>query len=642
MTAVNIPRPVTAIRSVRPIGAEHQSLRRDDALRRHREAAFDRYLDDGRMRTDKPHDWRTYFWNAASFLQGEPRHVRRANAMLRHVAPLGGGHFWTSAATVILARYGRDQNLLDPDVTASLTARLAEQLPREADHWFRGYNDNYPAMAALSTLVGSYLTGQPHLVPGGLRNLDSLRKLYMRRGFLSEYASPTYSPITLSMLAEIVSLSPNAEARELALVGEQRLWGELASRWHAPTSSLAGPHSRAYMADMCAHHHTAHVIFYIAMGEAVCPINLTNAQYPAVPGQAFHNGGPSVGKHACVEYHPPEWAYDLALSKKRTYTVRASAEVAAMSRNCWSTERHPETPHVEAPAHDDHTTCHMTPDFAIGTSRTSWLDGPQHAGMHVVYRRRTAIESLRDVGSIFPRYLFNEPVFNRHQHIDCQGRTVCVQHASTAMVAYRPRPVYGKERNVGYDVERSPVTAAKLSLVVPSFWNPPVELFIGETRATGWEGESEQPQSIYLHDGRIFVAIHPLHVTDLGRGCGVRLEQSEGFGLISFVNYQGTGRTFAAHELPAIRNGFVIEVVSVDAFDDFSAFRAAHASPRIEDSFDASDGMRRIRYERPGLSLGMEISPYSDGIKCRTVNDRLADEPRFEATGFDPSAMPWW
>ncbi|GIW76055.1 MAG: hypothetical protein KatS3mg104_1118 [Phycisphaerae bacterium] len=636
--------PIFDLRIEPVIDPSGQTQRKQKLLTAHRESRFELFSDSGVYKPNPNFDWRGYFWNAASFLSDDTGRMHaRANAMLRLVASLGDGHFWTSAATVLLGRFGKDSETprITSEVDQLLRDRLRGLVLEEATHRPRGYNDNYPAMAALSAGVGARLTDQPDALQGARVCLEEFARLYHRRGFLSEYASPTYSPITLTMLAEIVNLSDDPFLRDLALSIEQRLWLELVSRWHVPTSSLSGPHSRAYMADMCAHYHSAHVAMYLGLGEEFTLIHPFNSQFPGLPGQALHNGGPDVAFQATSFHHPPSRLVEILRDRKYPHQVIANAEVASFSRNAWSHERHPETPFCEVPANVVNTTNYQTPDYALGTSDRSWLDGKQHTGVHLVFRRSRSVQSLKDIGSLFARYLFGPcDVINRHRHLDCGGRTIGLQHESSCMVLYWPRPSWGASRG-DPDPERSDIGLLQLVTFIPNFWTAPQEIWIGDTPLADCDSCASSPSPVFIHDGRVFVVIQPLEITDLGRSAAVRVDEVNGFRAIRFINYESTPRRFRADELPAIRNGFVLKVVSCDTHN-FSEWRHQWMNHfRFTDQWHAGDAMRRVRATLPeGVELGMEISPYSEGIKCRTINGQAAPEPLFQATGIDTKSLP--
>lgn len=623
MSAVTMPPRLSETDLSTLIGFEAQAARRDRLMALHREHCEEWFSPDGLFTATAAADPRWYLWCAMSMLGGEPRHVAKANAVLRQGTPLGGGHFWTSAAASILARW---QDQLEPDVRQAMIRRLRELLPGERPQRFRGYNDNFPAMSTVALLVGAPLAGEDSLIADGMKCLDSLRKLLGRRGLLSEYTSPTYTPITLTCLAEVAELSPSAEARELALWCEQRVWLDLCSHFHPGTSALAGPHSRAYMVDLCAHLHNAHMVLHLVFGDVVF-VNPANALFPYQPGQVTHNGDWHIRGHLpwhlVPTYHVSEPAARLVLERRHPLTVQATSEQAAMQRNVWEHVRHPQTPLAEIPASSMSLTSYLTDDYALGVSERPFLDGYQMSVFHLVYRRRRPARRLGEVAALFPRYLTTLTDPHRHRQLYDQGRANAVAHEGTAMVAYKARCGWGSHPQPG-DVTVEPTTSLRLSLLLTCFESGPEEAWLGDQRLEDWRGQSVEPVSVFWRDGPMLIAVHPLNLYDHGRTHAVALRQVNGYHLIDLFNYQGPPRTFAAHDLLTTHNGFVIEVATVDQWSSLADFRRHHARPRIHDTYHPGDCIRKLSYQREGLSLGMALSPVSEGIQYRTINDQLA------------------
>jgi hypothetical protein len=519
-------------------------------------------------------------------------------------------------------------------------------LPGEARHTFRGYNDNFPAMAALTTLVAGPLLGIEQYVGDGLDNLRSMQDLLLRRGVLSEYSSPTYTPITMTCLAEIAELSPIPEARALALQGEHRCWIDLCSRFHPATSIIAGPYSRAYNPDLCGHVHNAHMVLFLALGDEVVPINPLTALFPYRPRQIRHGGGHDrfiqahAGWQSTPTYHIPDLAIDLALNKRHPTTVRASSEQASFPRNVWSSQRHPVTPLAELAASPMHLYTHLDRDFAFGCQDRMFLDGFQATPFHAIYAKHAPARRLEDVRTLFPRYVIGDTVPTASAHVFDAGRGNAVAHGAAALVLYRARPAWGA--NAVPDHATTPVSSLKLALTLPVMYGTPDEVRLGDTPVTNWSERAVDPCPVFIRDGNVYIAIHPLLACNYGRSHAVECVRHEDFAQICFVNYRGTPRTFTDAELLEAHNGFVVEMSQAAGWPSFDAFCDAHAKPTIHDTWHAADAMRRVRYQREGLSLGMEISPVSEGIKHRTANGRIAPEPKLDVEGFDLSAAPWF
>ncbi len=631
--------------------AAAQALRRQLVQSMHRDGSRYLFRSDGRFANEQlAYDARAYCWYALAFFTGNAADVALANGMLRQTNTksyaAGMGHFWCSAIASVVGHFS---DRLDGDLRAALLERLSVSLEKESHQRFRGYNDNFPAMAAVTVLVGGRLCGDRKYDEGGLACLRSLKALLSRRGVLSEHSSPTYTPITLTCLAEIAELCDIAEARELATIAEGRIWLDLCAHFFRPTSSIAGPHGRAYCADLCGHFLKAHVCFYQAFGDAIA-INPLNTAYANTPGQALHENRAdfvqkNIGWQTTPTYHLPAGAETLALHKPASFELRANTEQAAFSRNVWSTDRHPTDPLGEFAAGEINTYTYMTPHYALGTSDRTFLDGLQHSPLHLTFSRQAGVaHSLTDVATLFPRYIIGDrlPDPMRH-HLYDDGRSVCVAHKGAAMALYHARPVWSAKPDTP-DWNKVPANKLHLAVLLTCFTKSPEEVWLGECRVEDWNAQTNNAVPVLISDHGLYIALHPLIATDLGRPCAVRLERVNGFGMVSLINYEGPARTFSDGELATCLNGVVVDVAAAEDWrtqGGFEAFRRLHAGVCITDTFAAADAMRHVSYGREGLDLEMEISPVSDGIKYALVNGRPPKKPAFEAPGLAPADIAW-
>jgi hypothetical protein len=142
-------------RNRHPVFQAAQRAKVQNALRAH---CLDLYDAHGQSTGPREREWRGRLWLSLAFLGGEDAPIRRANALLRVAAPMGGGHFWSSAVSSVLSRFA---DKLEADVRDALTVRLQGMIAEESRQRFRGYNDNFPAMAALAALVGGPLVIWP-------------------------------------------------------------------------------------------------------------------------------------------------------------------------------------------------------------------------------------------------------------------------------------------------------------------------------------------------------------------------------------------------------------------------------------------------------------------------------------------------
>jgi hypothetical protein len=106
--------------------------------------------------------------------------------------------------------------------------------------------------------------------------------LWSRTGTFPEFNSPTYYGVDLFALALWRSHAPSTVLRRLGVDLEQRLWREIATRYHPDLRNMAGPYDRAYGMDM--RRYVALLGLWIGL-----VVGAERAPLPA--------GGPSTGTH---------------------------------------------------------------------------------------------------------------------------------------------------------------------------------------------------------------------------------------------------------------------------------------------------------------------------------------------------------
>lgn len=211
----------------------------------------------------------------------------------------------------------------------------------------------------------------------GKAKLVQLAERYMRTGAIMEYCSPTYLPINIHAIAQIVNYVKNQEIHDLAIKCEERLWVEAATHYHAPSSHLAGPYSRAYTVDTVGHPHIASFAFYMAFGEDVF-INPVNDMFPPHPKQLIHVSlellmWPHMAWICCGRVHRPDYLADHFLNKTYPYVTIARTEcLPSHTKGTRKDRETSEQVNVDNPyeygAFSGHIYTYMTADFALGTA----------------------------------------------------------------------------------------------------------------------------------------------------------------------------------------------------------------------------------------------------------------------------------
>lgn len=581
-------------------------------------------------------------WFAMCFLEsGEPRAVRAANAILlrQHYVSC---HFTPMYLMLILRGYAP---LLEPGVRPVIDNYLGWVLDEflSPDNDFVGVNDNFPSMATFIALMGGSLYDKPALYQKGKERLGQLAALLTRRGVASEYDSPTYAPGQIYPMSQIANCIDDAEIRATALQCEARLWADLLGHVHRETFQVAGPFSRAYTVDSTGHTHQSRFLLYMLFGDALT-VNVKNTLLSAPDGQAGevpHNSIPflqeSAGWMLNTTYHCPAWLAELALHKQYPYQFIASTEFSS------STDAPAEAPQrdpareeelYEYPAGHGRISTYMTADYALGVASHEFHSGNQTDSFHILYRRARPVQTQRDICTVYARYLFGAagPQVQSSSLPD-DGRKLGVQHENTALMLYKPK-LYG----------RRGATYLRLSLILPVLGHKLDRVVLGDRELENAEGESAASVPVFIKDGSVCMAFYPTALTDYGRKAAVRVENRGDFILISFINYEGAPRNFAARGFLLTRSGFAAEVRSEEECGGFEALCRRPVSLRDEwrvSPHSRQTYIRMVRYAREGLTLETEYSPVSEGVKHITVNGHALYEPKLHISGFDVSRLPF-
>lgn len=148
-------------------------------------------------------------------------------------------------------------------MTPEVYAVLRDYLAADADYsmekvWnFVGVNDNMPSMHMTALYLAGKILGRPELMAVSKRRLEFLYRMLTFTGNLSEFNSPTYTPLVLLALSTLVNVAypEDAEMQNLAYRCENIVWKLVFDLFHKNFQVVAGPYSRAYMVDSTAGMH---------------------------------------------------------------------------------------------------------------------------------------------------------------------------------------------------------------------------------------------------------------------------------------------------------------------------------------------------------------------------------------------------
>jgi hypothetical protein len=488
---------------------------------------------------------------------------------------------------------------------------------RQADLQFHGYNDNMPAKAAMGMILGGEYFGDQAAVEHGLWSLRQLRDMLVRRGMVSEFNSPTYSPLTLGNLSEISRYARNEEARTLAGECAERVWADVLGHFHPTTGSNSGPFSRAYTPGSTGGLSNLNCMLWLTFGDMVHPHPPTELM-----ADPPHLMIPAEGDvyfvlaqdcwMASFEWEPPAYLVDWMKSRTYPFTLVATAERAEGGDDTWH-------------ANEILATTYQQEDFALGTSQGDWV---LHADeLCLRYRRHAPVRAIDDVRTGYPRYLVNDELpgkikpssnglFSGEEgYLNDSGRYQTVQHGPVAMVCVGPV----------LRLADKPISRMGFSLLLPEHLNTIESLEISDGH-------------VWLQDGPFFMALRPLGATDWGRPSPVRIEKANNYRMIWLPNYEGPARAFSRKELACTVNGFIM-VAGSTREDSFDEFRQRVIQGEVLDYFASVS--RTVRYRLGNLNLGMNYGLYSSRTRYVSVNGKVPPKPIWQATGLPAERLPF-
>ena len=640
--------------------AEGQWERAKALIRGFAEKRLDLFDERGQWRgppAEKP--WRSLELSAYvnPFLEsGHPVAIQRANAIIEN----NQTHQLDMAYALL-----RHRHLLSDKAVARMEPLVREHAERRFQEFrwrFQGDNDNFPLMAAAAIAMWGTHTDNRRHVEDARSRLEELKALLTRRGVASEFNSPAYLGLHLHPLALIAETTQDAELRRLAIDLETRCWLDLLGHYHPPCGIQAGPYSREYNFGIYGAGFTR-LNLYLLLGD-----KLPGDWQEGYRSETREHGLARAANRACVRYHCPKWLAEWTLGRHYPCQMIATAEGGAsfewlepdrrgaLYHWMWKSTPDEDARLYELPAWNTRLATYMTEGYSLGTTTRMFNDGFGCYGFVATVPMKKPLESVRDAVRVHCRYILNEDKpgvtwqdpgqkdYAKEQvAFNDGGRMVALQHEKTAMVLYRPRVI----------VKHSP-TSLKAMIIIPNgdFGEGACrgdEIYLGDRQVEGFRGETAEPAPAFVRLGETYMAFIPL-INDsevkLARQVAVRV-RPEGKSLgISFYNYEGGPIQLNPRQYTLVGNGFVCEMGSKAEDRSFEAFRKRFASVTVRDFYRRtvhSRGAytRHVHYSRPRLSLEMEYSPATEGIRYQTINGKVPDAPQLEATGLPVERVPW-
>ena len=591
---------------------------------------------------------REILWGAVAMLgsDNEEAAKRAVLIMERLVNPSDGyigvgvhGSFDMHAAINILLRH---REKLSGTVIEMIYRGIRDILQKvlQPDVNYSGINDNFPSMDCFCALVGGPLVGDEAAFAKGKAMLYELRAMLTRRGFISEYNSPTYTSISLHAMSDIAELCEDEEMRSLALDCEARIWADLILHYHPGISVLSGPHSRTYTVDCAGHEHAARNVLWVALGDEFVPVNVMNTAMTSrsgEEGEIMHNSNFHLQSNSVWQisgnYHLPEYLVEALRERKFPFTVTGTTECRCRS------DTNADYPDFVFPGGNYPVTTYMQPDYTLGSALRDFSAGCQTNAFQITYRKKPLVTRQADIGTVFTKYLVEKngsaARLDEHYIYDV-GRKMCMQKENSALVLYKPKHWADKG-----------VTLMALAIQLPAMYSAPGEVCIGgEHICVDGEGVLYRGglSDIVLRDGNVWMGFRPLNVDCVGESVGIVVERDARFLSFLFVNHQGAPVSLAMKDAVSIRNGFIAEIRSADEIGGLAEMRALLDSWEIRDRLSVLDTNSRERYVdavRPGCAFRTCWAPITEDIKYATVDGKDVPAPIFRASGFDGEKLPF-
>lgn len=618
---------------------QQQQERRQNFYRIYREETAESFSPSGQwIGPGGEPGFREKAWHCIPLLDGTEKDKTTAAGILSNTE-FGPCHFTPMTFLQIVNRH-RD------DLPAAVTGRMEEYIAASLDRasadriHFTMYNDNFASMAMVVCLLGGHLAGRQDVLKRGQEMLRELDDLLKRCGTLMEYDSPTYTGISLHALSEIVNYPPNLEVKEAALTLEQKMWAEVCARFHAETSRLAGPYSRAYWIDTVGHPHLMNAFMYGTFGDRIF-INPSAYHFPPRSGVVGHASWaalvwPNSAWIICSDTHCPDRYARYLFSKP--YPVITESLCEGLPSRITGHDRVEGKDYVspiEWPGYTGPNYTYQTADYAMGTAYSQFHDGGLSESFYVTYRKQETAASLEDTGVVFARYLVNDRLPDRINHYNIygdaspegyrdEGRKFGIQEGPWSMMAYKPKHF---ELNAA---------SLKLSLILPFHFGFTPEVWINGKRTDSLPAVSEEPATVVIRDGVFTAGFRPLTLTNHGREEAVRVERNGDYLYISFYNYKGPEREFQREELIHTSNGFVAHTGRSGENPVTVTSRLEEGNIRDVMTFQEGAYTRWIRFTHPDAAFDFVFSPLSEGILRETVNGKPRSRPVFRSTGLDP------
>lgn len=543
---------------------------RERLLAAHRAAAAGRFNERGGWIDPEPSEGpaygnstRTQLWQVWPLLAGSARERQIANRVIRaqDYSKARPDPFVAYAAADFLNRFAGS---LDPDSRRILAAYLEPTLAASTQRGVPAQNINHPLMWMGALLLGGQALDRREYRQAGAHMFGEFARLISTVGCPSEFNSPTYTPISMSCLAQIAASAGDRALSAAARAIEQRFWLTQAGFWHAATGLPAGPFSRAYAADSTGQASNMQLLWYLVLGDAVL-LNPLEHVYKADPHLDYHQGGRVFlqGQYAAIaqaDYEPPPMLSRLAAGRRLPATVRSSTFVGDFQESGSG---------IWYRGGRRALTCYQHPAYSLGTASQMYANGNQTDNLSATW----LIHSPRkpsNVRTLFARYTQEGELPGAHgsTFLADRGRSVTAQHANRAVLVGNPKvqPWSG-------------VSGFRQSVLLPEHFSLVEAIVVDGRTLSALPYEGPWPEWVVLLDGACRIALHPLGAP-LNSGSNLcRIERVNRYLAVHFYGYRGPARDFAPAECAGLPSGFFLELSTAN--DDRAELSGITVTDRV-------------------------------------------------------------
>ena len=576
------------------------------------------------------------------FYLGDEKSISMANAAIPlgeythcHMTPMRTcrlfkhyGHLLTEEAKTVLLDY--------------LRYTRSDYLGDEMD--FVGVNDNFPIGATYAVYVMAELLHDHDLYNEAVKRIHQIERMLKRRGVFSEYNSG-YTQYQLYLLANLEEVVQEADLHEIVVAARNRNWFDYLCHFHPDVGTICGPFAREYL--------------NVGERESMNYM-LDHILHPRVQ-LAKLDRAPSAEEtmFICNDYEIDDHILELVNKKQYPFEFMATAECSASTDStpeCAQRILEEEEDCYEYSAGEGKLYTYMTPQYALGTASKEWHSGVQTSSFSAIYKRSQNICRPGDVRDVICRYLINDETVAGQRFFE-QGRKTAIGKHNHAVVLYKPKiaalpPVHnmadGDRLTQHYRRQEITgnlgVTSAKLVLLIPLQQVMVDEIYVNDQKLETLPAYFTAPASVYIKDGDISMAVHPLEVTNKGRQYAMSISIREDMLEIALFNYSGERKNFAKRDFLMIRNGFAFAIQSADEVS-FEAFMQQEKKTQITDRLISTMHSRQTIIRSVSVKYGehtlaCEVAPVSEGIKFMTYDDYEIEIPKLYTSDFDVKTLP--